>query len=131
MMPQYHYALTEIMRVECTERKEAMGSFYEFLLPYLQGNFIGQRVVTSTIFAEMISHSAEDKELLQALINNLLTIMVDDQLKLMACRGLGNIADAGKEEVNRFSSTVIDALMCSIDSPDEILAMEAMNGLSR
>lgn len=37
----------------------------------------------------------------------------------------------GKDEVNKFGTTIIDALMCSIDSPDEITAMEAMNGLSK
>jgi hypothetical protein len=119
------------MRVVCKTNPGDLNAFYEFLLPYLQGNFMGQRVTTATAFAEMVSHCNQDKELLQNLVNNLLTIMVDDNLKLMALRGLGNIAAAGKDEVNRFASTVIDALMCSIDSPDESMAMEAMSGLAR
>jgi len=127
----YHYALTEITRVVCETQPDEMSDIYHFILPYLQGNFSGQRVVTAAIFAEMISHIKNDRDLLQALINNLLTIIVDDNLKLMAIRGLGNIADAGAEEVNRFSTTIIDALMCAIDNPDEALAMEAMNGLAR
>jgi hypothetical protein len=45
--------------------------------------------------------------------------------------GLGNVSYVGKDEVNKFGTTIIDALMCSIDSPDEITAMEAMNGLSK
>jgi len=128
---EYHYVLTDFVRVVCEHQPDEMPTIYQFILPYLQGNFTGQRIVTATVFAEMISHVKNDRELLQSLINNELTIIVDDKLRLMAIRGLGNIADAGAEEVNRFSSTVIDALMCAIDNPDEVLAMEAMNGLSR
>lgn len=127
----YHYVVTKFVRVICKEQADEMPAIYQFILPYLQGNFTGQRIVTATVFAEMISHVKNDRELLQSLINNELTIIVDEKLKLMAIRGLGNIADAGAEEVNRFSSTVIDALMCAIDNPDLALAMEAMNGLAR
>eukprot|EP00012_Vannella_robusta_P000552 CAMPEP_0206186026 /NCGR_PEP_ID=MMETSP0166-20121206/2167_1 /ASSEMBLY_ACC=CAM_ASM_000260 /TAXON_ID=95228 /ORGANISM="Vannella robusta, Strain DIVA3 518/3/11/1/6" /LENGTH=1620 /DNA_ID=CAMNT_0053601351 /DNA_START=1 /DNA_END=4863 /DNA_ORIENTATION=- len=127
----YHYVLTKFVKAVCVNQPDEMPTIYQFILPYLQGNFTGQRIVTATVFAEMISHVKNDRELLQSLINNELTIIVDEKLKLMAIRGLGNIADAGAEEVNRFSSTVIDALMCAIDSKDEELAMEAMNGLSR
>jgi len=128
---EYHYVITKLVEVVCETQADEMPSIYQYILPYLQGNFTGQRIVTATVFAEMISHVKNDRELLQSLINNELTIIVDEKLKLMAIRGLGNIAAAGAEEVNRFSSTVIDALMCAIDSSDETLAMEAMNGLSR
>lgn len=127
----FHYAITEIIRAICEAQPDNLADIYHFILPYLQGNFIGQRIVTAAIFAEMISHLKNDRDLLQALINNLLSVIVDENLKLMGIRGLGNIADAGAEEVNRFSTTVIDALMCAIDSSDEAMAMEAMNGLSR
>jgi len=127
----FHYVLTDFVRVVCENQPDEMAPIYQFILPYLQGNFTGQRIVTAAVFAEMISHVKNDRELLQSLINNELTIIVDEKLKLMAIRGLGNIADAGAEEVNRFSSTVIDALMCAIDNPDEEMAMAAMNGLSR
>jgi hypothetical protein len=33
-----------------------MAKIFEHLLPYLKGNFVGQRVVVSTVFAEFINH---------------------------------------------------------------------------
>jgi len=79
----------------------------------------------------MISHCSDNRDLLQYLINNILSIMVDEKLKLITLIGLGNVAHTGPETTNLFAPTVIDALMCSIDAPDEVLAMEAMNGLTK
>jgi len=100
-------------------------------LPYLKGNFLGQRLVTSTIFAEFMNHIQEDKALLQDLVNSLLSSLMDESIKLQALRGLGNVASTGLTEVNRYAPTIIDALMCSIDDANEVIAMEAMNGLSK
>ena len=57
--------------------------------------------------------------------------MSEDPTKLQVLRGLGNIAVAGVTEVNRYAPTVIDALMCAIDDPNETIAREAINGLSK
>jgi len=57
--------------------------------------------------------------------------MSEDSTKLQVLRGLGNIASAGVTEVNRYAPTVIDALMCAIDDPNETIAREAINGLSK
>ena len=87
----FHYAITTIVRTVCKSNPEFLEPMFEFILPYLQGNFIGQRIVTAAVFAEMISHVKNNRALLQNLINNLLTIMADDNLRLMSLKGTFNL----------------------------------------
>jgi hypothetical protein len=73
----------------------------------------------------------EDKNLLQQLVNCILQSLADPTVKLPALRGLGNIVAVGSEEANKYAPTVLDALMSSIDDSNEVIAMEAMNGLAK
>jgi len=79
----------------------------------------------------LLSHSKEDKELLQRLLNCLLSAQADLNIKLVSMRGLANIVNTGQEETNRYAQTVIDCLVSSIDDVDEVIAMESMMNLSR
>lgn len=65
------------------------------------------------------------------LLNGLLKSLVDPTVKIMCLRGLGNIVSAGIEDVNKYGTTVLDALLTSIDDQNEIIAMESMNGLAK
>jgi len=96
----------------------------------LKGNYVGQRVVVATVFAEFINH-CKDQVLLQKIVNCILTSLVDPSIKLQSLIGLGNITAVGSEEANKYAPTILDALMSSIDDQNEELAMEAMNGLSK
>ena len=40
--------------------------------------------------------------------------------------GLGNIVSAGVEDVNKYATTILDALLTSIDDQNETLAMEVL-----
>ena len=127
----YHNAITDISTVICKEHPQHMRKIFQFLLPFLKGNFIGQRIVTSTVFAEFINHSKNDKELLQQLVNCILSSLGDPTIKLQSLRGLGNIVSAGTEQANKYAPTVLDALMSCIDDNNDTLALEAMNGLAK
>ena len=129
--PDYYKAITDITTIVCKEHPNQMQKIFTFLNPYLKGNFIGQRIVTATIFAEFINHSKNDRALLQQLVNCILSSLGDPSIKLQSLRGLGNIVAAGEEEANKYAPTVLDALMSCIDDKDETIALEAMNGLAK
>jgi len=101
------------------------------MLPYLRGNYTPQRVVTASVFSAFVNHSKDDRELLQKLINSLLSSIVDPNVKLLTLKGLSNVIANGPEQTNRYAPTIIDALVSSIDDQDEVTAMESMLGLSK
>jgi len=108
-----------------------MTAIFTFLLPYMRGNFFGQRVVTAALVAEFVNFCKNDAKLLSQLVNCLLGSLADPIVKLYVLRGLGNIASVGDEQGNKYAPTVLDALLSSIDDQNEAIAMEAMNGLAK
>lgn len=101
------------------------------MLPYLRGNYTPQRVVTASVFSAFVNHCKDDRELLQKLVNSLLSSIVDPNVKLLTLKGLSNVVANGPEQTNRYAPTIIDALVSSIDDQDEVIAMESMLGLSK
>lgn len=97
----------------------------------MKSNYSAQCQVSAAIIAELVNHSKDDKELLQRLINQLLNSLARTEIKLQALRGMSNIVSAGREELNRYSTTVLDALMSNIEDPQDVVALEAMRGLYR
>jgi HEAT repeat protein len=87
--------------------------------------------VTASVLAEFVNHCSDDKELLAKVINCHLTSLTVTTIRIHALRGLSNIVSADKEELNKYSPTVLDALMSNIDDVNEGVALEAMTGLSR
>lgn len=78
-----------------------------------------------------MNHTAGNGELLHQLVNALLLSLADNNIKIYSLRGLGNIVSAGKFMVDKYATTILDALVSYIDNADETLAMESMNGLSK
>ncbi|GAM28545.1 hypothetical protein SAMD00019534_117210, partial [Acytostelium subglobosum LB1] len=128
--PTYHIAIQEITAQFAHSHPELIKGVFEFLLPYQRANYVPQRVITLSIYSELINH-CKDKDLLQKLINTLLNSLVEPALKLISLKGLSNIVSAGEESTNRYAPTVIDAISSSIDDSDEVMAMESMLGLSK
>ena len=71
--------------------------------------------------------------LLQNSVNCLLARLADEKelVKALALRGLSNIVGAGQDEVNKFSSTILTAMMGALDDPSDGLSLEALKGLRR
>jgi len=82
---------------------------------------------------EFINHCKDDILLLQSCINCLLARLADDNelVKTWTLRGLSNIISAGKVEVNKFSSTILTAMMSGLDGPSDNIALEALRGLDK
>jgi hypothetical protein len=97
----------------------------------MKSNYSAQCQVAATVIAELVNHSKDDKELLQRLINQLLNSLARAEIKLQALRGMSNIVSNGREELNQYSTTVLDALMSNIEDPQDVVALEAMRGLYR
>lgn len=108
----------------------------EFLTPYISHTFDSQRVTVAAVFTAFISCSEARVELLSSLVNAILVRLGDSELKVrrLVLRGLGNVADCGETEVNRYATTIISSLMHGMEDPKsetpEII-LEALSGLSK
>ena len=109
---------------------DAILPVYNYVLPYSKGNFKGQRLMVTAVYAEMVKWSTNE-EILQNIVNALLISMNDDNLCLLSIIGLGNSASGNPELANKFAPSVIDALMSVIEHKEEEICMESMNGLNK
>lgn len=120
-----------IARCIARDFQPQLPSLYDYIAPYVKGNFIGQRIVTVAVLSEFVSFAKDNSILLQRLINSILMSLTDPKLLLSAIKGLGNLADCGPDEANKYAQTVVNSLMTHVDSKEHELAMQAMSGLSR
>lgn len=127
----YNKAITQITSVLIRLHLDDMKGIYKKMKLYLNVSYVGQRVVAATSIAELINHCGEDASLLSELINGVLGSLPDTDIKFYCLRGLGNVVSNGSAQVNQYASTILDALMSSIDDENDTVAMEAMNGLSK
>eukprot|EP01103_Thecamoeba_quadrilineata_P020288 TRINITY_DN862_c0_g1_i1.p1 TRINITY_DN862_c0_g1~~TRINITY_DN862_c0_g1_i1.p1 ORF type:complete len:1309 (+),score=309.38 TRINITY_DN862_c0_g1_i1:1049-4975(+) len=128
---EYPHLVIEITSLMCKLFPDKIGETFDFLYPFLKGNFPGQRVSTAAAFSEFINNLQQHKDLLQKVINSFLLSLIDETIKIFVLRGLGNLVSCGQQQIDRLAPTIIDALMCSIDDANETLALEAMNGLAK
>lgn len=95
-----------------------------------------QRIVTVALFAELLSKEYHEKNTLtEPLMNNLLGRLVDTShiVRRLCIRGLGCVSRLEKDQVQRYSTTVLSAMMAGMDDkddPDSDITLEAMSGLS-
>ncbi|XP_060075327.1 maestro heat-like repeat-containing protein family member 1 isoform X2 [Ylistrum balloti] len=96
-----------------------------------------QRVTTAAFFAELINQKcADDSTLVELVMNSLLGRLVDSShvVRMLCIRGLGNVSSMGQDQVQRYSTTVLSAMMAGMDDkedPDDDITIQAMSGLSR
>eukprot|EP01126_Amoeba_proteus_P067356 TRINITY_DN9930_c0_g1_i5.p1 TRINITY_DN9930_c0_g1~~TRINITY_DN9930_c0_g1_i5.p1 ORF type:complete len:1273 (-),score=291.41 TRINITY_DN9930_c0_g1_i5:204-4022(-) len=121
-------ALTSIM---ARRHVAEMDKVFTFLVPFLKANFNGQRTVACFVLAELINHAGTNDVLLEKLVTNLLSSLVDPLLKIPTLRGLGNISQCSQQMVDKYSPSVLDALMSSIDDKLNDVVLETMNCLAK
>lgn len=123
-------------RLVFSNYEDSVKEAVEFLTPFISHTFDTQRITVAAIFAAFISCCEARVDLLSTLVNAVLVRLGDSELKVkrLVLRGLGNVADCGETEVNRYATTILSALMHGMDDPKsdapEII-LEALSGLSK
>ncbi|XP_013392835.1 maestro heat-like repeat-containing protein family member 1 isoform X1 [Lingula anatina] len=130
-------AVTTLARSVCTHQGECVAKLVSCLTPVFTSLYDPQRIGAVAFCAELIQQRcAGDLTLVELLMNSLLGRLVDSNHKVrMVCiRGLGNVSSVGSEQVQKFSTTVLSAMMAGMDDKDDIdddITLEAMEGLSK
>ncbi|ESO87809.1 hypothetical protein LOTGIDRAFT_234834 [Lottia gigantea] len=136
---EYSEAMTILARalISCPEEAKHTAKIVANLTSVLQSIYDPQRVVVAAFFAELINQKCAGDELLVELImNSLLGRLVDSShiVRMYCIRGLGNIASVGKDQVQKYSTTILSAMMAGMDDKEDMeddITIEAMSGLSR
>ncbi|CAF0812872.1 unnamed protein product [Brachionus calyciflorus] len=102
---------------------------------YLSAPFDCQKISTTAFYAELMNHECSI-DLVEQLLNSLLTKLIDPCLKVrtLCIRGLGNISSLGKEQVQKHSTTILSAMMAGLDDKNDLnddITFESMNGLTK
>ncbi|KAG9355408.1 hypothetical protein JZ751_000246 [Albula glossodonta] len=96
-----------------------------------------QRITVTAFFSELLNHHVvTELMLMEALMNHMMERMADPccAVRMLAIRGLGNIATGSPEKVNTYTKELLAAISSGMedrDDPGKCVALEAMSGLSK
>jgi hypothetical protein len=134
---QFAEGLTLCAKALCDFAPKEVNKVISCLTPILSSLFESQRVVAAAFFAELINQQClGDMTQVELLMNSLLGRLIDSShvVRMLCVRGLGNIASIGGEQLKRYSTTVLSAMMAGMDDkedPEDLITLEAMSGLSK
>ncbi|XP_071959367.1 maestro heat-like repeat-containing protein family member 1 [Antedon mediterranea] len=129
--------ITAIAKELVEYNPEYVGKIMACLNPSLASLYESQRIVVVAFFAELINQKCGgDMSMVEMIVNNLLGRLVDANhiVRMLCIRGLGNIASAGEDQVQKYCTTVLSAMMAGMDDkedPEDNITLESMSGLSR
>uniref|UniRef100_A0A8U7NX32 Maestro heat like repeat family member 1 n=1 Tax=Corvus moneduloides TaxID=1196302 RepID=A0A8U7NX32_CORMO len=107
------------------------------LIPVLGSVFECQRVTSTAFLAELLNHNVvNDLILLEPLLDALTALEKDSCLlvRILALRGLGNVASGCPEKIRRHGSQLLASMVNGMDDkddPNNLVALEAMSSLSK
>ncbi|XP_078009968.1 maestro heat-like repeat-containing protein family member 1 isoform X3 [Phascolarctos cinereus] len=107
------------------------------LIPVLSSVYEIQRITTTAYFAELLSSNVvNDLILLESLLENTMGRQKDvcTNVRRLVLRGLANIATGSPDKVRKHGSQLLTAMINGLDDKDDphnLMALEAMLGLSR
>ncbi|MED6250664.1 hypothetical protein ATANTOWER_004214 [Ataeniobius toweri] len=109
----------------------------ECLCPSLNNIYESQRITVTAFFSELLNHHVvTELMLIDVLMNNMMERISDPccTVRMLAVRGLGNIAVGSPEKVNKYAKELLAAMSSGMeekDDPGKLITLEAMSGLSK
>ncbi|KAK2844253.1 hypothetical protein Q5P01_010912 [Channa striata] len=109
----------------------------ECLCPSLNNIYECQRITVTAFFSELLNHHVvTELMLIDVLMNNMMERISDPScsVRMLAVRGLGNIAVGSPEKVNKYAKELLAAMSSGMeerDDPGKLITLEAMSGLSK
>ncbi|NXH81679.1 MROH1 protein, partial [Edolisoma coerulescens] len=107
------------------------------LIPVLGSVFECQRVTSTAFLAELLNHNVVNNLILLEPLLDALTALEKDScllVRVLALRGLGNVASGSPEKIRRHGSQLLASMVNGMDDkddPNNLVALEAMSSLSK
>lgn len=127
-----------IARALCKAAPQQVPKVVEQLNPSLSSVYDAQRIVVAAFFAELIDQKCGGKavSVVEILMNSLLSRLVDSShvVRKFCIRGLGNISSVDDSQLEKYSTTILSAMMAGMDDKDDMedeITLESMSGLAK
>ncbi|XP_051999976.1 maestro heat-like repeat-containing protein family member 1 isoform X2 [Xyrauchen texanus] len=136
--PQQHTTgVTMLSRAMAKHAGPRLPAIVESLCPSLSNIYECQRITITAFFSELLNHHvATELMILDMLMNNMMERITDScgTVRMLAVRGLGNIAVGSPEKVNKYAKELLAAMSSGMeekDDPEKHITLEAMSGMSK
>ncbi|KAM9723202.1 maestro heat-like repeat-containing protein family member 1 isoform 1-T1 [Menidia menidia] len=129
--------ITFLARAMAKHAGPRLPAIVECLCPSLNNIYECQRVTVTAFFSELLNHHVvTELMLIDVLMNNMMERISDPccTVRMLAVRGLGNIAVGSPEKVNKYAKELLAAMSSGMeekDDPGKLITHEAMAGLSK
>ncbi|XP_030605842.1 maestro heat-like repeat-containing protein family member 1 isoform X1 [Archocentrus centrarchus] len=129
--------VTLLARAMAKHAGPRLPAIVECLCPLLNNIYECQRITVTAFFSELLNHHVvTELMLVDVLMNNMMERISDPccTVRMLAVRGLGNIAVGSPEKVNKYAKELLAAMSSGMeekDDPDKLITHEAMSGLSK
>ncbi|XP_054638550.1 maestro heat-like repeat-containing protein family member 1 isoform X4 [Dunckerocampus dactyliophorus] len=129
--------VTLLARAMAKHAGPRLPAIVECLCPSLNNIYECQRITVTAFFSELLNHHvATELMLIDVLMNNMMERISDpcSTVRMLAVRGLGNIAVGSPEKVNKYAKELLAAMSSGMeekDDPGKLITLEAMSGLSK
>ncbi|XP_054898054.1 maestro heat-like repeat-containing protein family member 1 isoform X1 [Poeciliopsis prolifica] len=129
--------VTLLARAMAKHAGPRLPAIVECLCPNLNNIYECQRITVTAFFSELLNHHvATELMLIDVLMNNMMERISDPccTVRMLAVRGLGNIAVGSPEKVNKYAKELLAAMSSGMeekDDPGKLITLEAMSGLSK
>ncbi|XP_026149512.1 maestro heat-like repeat-containing protein family member 1 [Mastacembelus armatus] len=129
--------VTLLARAMAKHAGPRLPAIVECLCPSLNNIYESQRITVTAFFSELLNHHVvTELMLIDVLMNNMMERISDlcCTVRMLAVRGLGNIAVGSPEKVNKYAKELLAAMSSGMeekDDPGKLITLEAMSGLSK
>ncbi|KAK7887111.1 hypothetical protein WMY93_026732 [Mugilogobius chulae] len=129
--------ITLLARAVAKHAGPRLPAIVECFCPSLNNIYECQRITVTAFFSELLNHHVvTELMLIDVLMNNMMERISDhcSTVRMLAVRGLGNIAVGSPEKVNKYAKELLAAMSSGMeekDDPGKLITLEAMSGLSK
>lgn len=134
---QHIVGITLLARSMAKHAGPRLPAIVESLCPSMNNIYECQRITITAFFAELLNHHvATELMMVDLLLNNMMERISEPccTVRMLALRGLGNIAVGSPEKVNKYAKELLAAMSAGMeekDDPGKHITLEAMSGLSK
>ncbi|XP_042320426.1 maestro heat-like repeat-containing protein family member 1 [Sceloporus undulatus] len=136
-MERHHDGVALLASAMAKHAGPKLSPIVKSLSPMLNSLYDSQRVTTTAFFAELLSSNVVNDLILLETIMDSMTARQRDPctlVRMLALRGLGNIASGSPEKVRKHGAQLLASMMNGMDDKDDphhAVALEVMSSLSK